>query len=192
MKTATSSITRQYFEWMASIVIPDFKKRIEYSSLLETLDGEEFLPSMDMDYNRLNDGKGLRWRFGIDNGFGRASVSSYLDNKPCSMLEMMCALALRIEETIMLDPEIGDRTWFWFEEMVISLGLIDQTNTNFNHNWVIFKINMFNRRQYNPNGRGGLFTIDDMSVDLRNLEIWYQMNLYIKQVDYRENAKNYV
>lgn len=192
MKTASNQITRLYFEWMVSMLIPNINKRTEYSNLLVALDGAEFLPSMDMDYNRLNDGISLRYRFGIENGFDRFSISNYLDNRSCSMLEMMCALSLRIEETIMLDPEIGDRTWFWFQEMISSLGLLEQTNENFNPNWILFKINVFNKRQYNSNGCGGLFTIDDPTVDVRKLEIWYQMNLYIKQIDYRENAKIYV
>lgn len=166
--------------------MPDHNKRIEYSNLLKALDGVEFLPSMDMDYNRLNDGTSLRYRFGTDNGFDRNSILYYLDTRPCSMLEMMCALSLRIEETIMLDPQIGDRTWFWFEEMISSLGLVGQNNRNFNFNQVLLKIDIFNRRQYNFNGKGGLFTIDNPTVDVRSLEIWYQMNLYIKQIDYQE------
>jgi len=192
MKISTDQLPRLYFEWMVSIVMPDFNKRIEYSSLLGALDNSEFLPSMDMDHNRLNDGIGLRYRFGIENGFDRNIILYYLDTRPCSMLEMMCALSLRIEETIMLDPEIGNRTWFWFEEMISSLGLIDQNNRKFNYNKVLFRIGIFNRRQYNPNGQGGLFTIDDPSIDVRTLEIWYQMNLYIKQIDYQENTKIYV
>ncbi len=92
----------------------------------------------------------------------------------------------------MSDPEIGDRTWIWFDEMLNSLGFINQTNYNFDYNLILSNINAFNRRQYESNGRGGLFTIDDPTVDVRDLEIWYQMNLYIKQVDVRESRKIYV
>ena len=192
MKTISNQLPRQYFEWMVSILIPDVNKRVVYSNLLDTLNSLEFIPSMDMDYNRFNDGVELRFRFGDENGFGKASISCYLDTHPCSMLEMMCALSLRIEETIMSDPEIGDRTWIWFDEMLNSLGFINQTNYNFDYNLILSNINAFNRRQYESNGRGGLFTIDDPTVDVRDLEIWYQMNLYIKQVDVRESRKIYV
>lgn len=192
MKTVSNQLPRQYFEWMVSILIPDVNKRVVYSNLLDTLNSLEFIPSMDMDYNRFNDGVELRFRFGDENGFGKTSISCYLDTHPCSMLEMMCALSLRIEETIMSDPEIGDRTWIWFDEMLNSLGFINQTNYNFDYNLILSNINTFNRRQYESNGRGGLFTIDDPTVDVRDLEIWYQMNLYIKQVDVRESRKIYV
>lgn len=192
MKTVSNQLPRQYFEWMVSILIPDVNKRVVYSNLLDTLNSLEFIPSMDMDYNRFNDGVELRFRFGDENGFGKTSISCYLDTHPCSMLEMMCALSLRIEETIMSDPEIGDRTWIWFDEMLNSLGFINQTNYNFDYNLILSNINTFNRRQYESNGRGGLFTIDDPTVDVRDLEIWYQMNLYIKQVDIRESRKIYV
>ena len=42
-------------------------------------------------------------------------ISAYLDNKTCSVLEMMIALAIRCEEHIMDDPDVGNRTgqWFW-------------------------------------------------------------------------------
>lgn len=39
------------------------------------------------------------------------------------MLEMMIALAIRCEETIMDDPRYGNRTKQWFWNMMKSLGL---------------------------------------------------------------------
>lgn len=192
MDTLTDSLQKKYFEWMVSILIPDVNRRVEYSRLLETLNIIEFIPSMDMDCNRLKDGIGLRYRFGIDNKISKATILNYLDFTPCSILEMMCALSLRIEETIMTDSNIGDRTPFWFEQMLISLGFIDQHNINFNYDWIMLKIDIFNKRRYNPNGQGGLFTIRDPSIDLRQLEIWYQMNLYIKEIDSQINGYYYV
>lgn len=192
MTNQTDLLKRQYFEWMVSMLVPNFDKRVEYSKLLETLNIVEFTPSMDMDINRLKDGLGLRYRFGMEIAVDRMVVVNYLDVSPCSMLEMMCALSLRIEETIMSDPMVGDRTPFWFGEMINSLGFLDQNDYNFNYNWVMFKLNVFNQRQYDSNGRGGLFTINDVSIDVRNLEIWYQMNLYINQVDSLEKSRTYV
>lgn len=50
-------------------------------------------------------------------------IASYLDNRPCSVLEMIIALAIRLEEHIMDDPDIGNRTGQWFWDMIVSLGL---------------------------------------------------------------------
>lgn len=192
MKTINNQLPKQYFEWMVSMLVPDINKRVAYSNLLGTLNCLEFTPSMDMDYNRLNDGKELRYRFGNENGIGKAVITCYLDISPCSILEMMCALSLRMEETIMSDPEIGDRTPFWFEGMLDSLGFLNQNNYNFDYGLISYNINAFNNRQYDSSGRGGLFTVDNTSIDLRSVEIWYQMNLYIKQIDTREHGKIYV
>lgn len=38
-------------------------------------------------------------------------------------LEMIIALAIRLEEHIMDDPDIGNRTGQWFWDMIVSLGL---------------------------------------------------------------------
>jgi len=188
----TDSLQKSYFEWMVSVLVPDFNKRLEYSKLLETLNRIEFIPSIDMDFNRLKDGTGLRYRFGDENHIYKSTIYNLLDITPCSMLEMMCALSLRIEETIMTDYNIGDRTPLWFEEMLSSLGFLDQNNANFDYNLIMFKINIFNNRQYNRNGNGGLFTIKNQIYDLRELEIWNQMNLYLKEIDCREQQQYYV
>lgn len=53
-----------------------------------------------------------------------------LDQYECSVLEVMIALALRMEEETMASSEFGDRTnqWFWY--MIVSLGLSGMTDSN--------------------------------------------------------------
>lgn len=176
---------------MVSILTPDIRERVEYSKLLETLNNIEFTPSIDMDYNRAKDGMSLRYRFANENNLDDETIS-YCITGPCSMLEMMCALSLRMEETIMTDPNIGDRTPFWFGTMLSSMGFLEQNNNNFDITYIMSKIKLFNERKYCRNGQGGLFTIKDSKVDLRKMEIWYQMNRYIQEIDSQENNYNYV
>ena len=54
--------------------------------------------------------KNLRYRFGREIKLPSGIISSELDNYPCSVLEMLIALSIRCEETIMTDEEYGDRT----------------------------------------------------------------------------------
>lgn len=53
-----------------------------------------------------------------------------------SVLEMLIALSIRLEEHIMDDPEIGDRTGQWFWNMITNLGLGSMDDRKFNENRV--------------------------------------------------------
>ena len=132
---------------------------------------------IDMDENRAQDGIDLRDRFIRECEYSKDDVE-YLD-KPCSILEMMVALALRAEQTIMDDPDVGNRTGQWFWEMISSLGLGRMDDLHFNRVKARRIIDRFLDREYEPNGKGGLFTIPDCKYDLRDVDIWYQINWYL-------------
>ena len=100
-------------------------------------------------------------------------------NAPCSVLEMMVALAIRCEETIMDNPAYGDRTAQWFWGMIRTLGLYSMTDDRFDQEYVDMVIDRFLNRDYEPNGEGGLFKINNCKYDLRKIEIWYQLCWYL-------------
>ena len=79
----------------------------------------------------------------------------------------------------MYDIDIGDRTSVWFWNMIDNLGLSDMSDAHFNQPYVDDVIFRFLNRDYLPNGQGGLFTINNCSEDLRNVEIWYQLCWYL-------------
>lgn len=132
---------------------------------------------IDMDENRAQDGIDLRDTFIREHGYSRREIVN-LDGA-CSVLEMMVALAIKAEQTIMDDPEVGDRTGQWFWEMIASLGLGRMDDTKFDHFGAMRIIERFLNRDYQPNGRGGLFTLDNCAHDLRDVDIWYQLNWYL-------------
>lgn len=101
---------------------------------------------------------------------------------PCSILEMMIALAIRCEETIMDDTSRGDRTSQWFWEMIVSLGLGSMSDDRFAPDIVDDILDRFLNREYEPNGKGGLFTIKNCEYDLRDVEIWYQLCWYLDSI----------
>ena len=96
----------------------------------------------------------------------------------CSVLEVMYGLALRGEDTIMADEDYGDRASMWFWIMVKSLGLYDMTDDKYDYDFVEHTIARFLERDYEPDGRGGLFTIPNCKRDLRDVDIWMQMSLF--------------
>lgn len=134
-----------------------------------------------MDDNRAYDGIELRYKFGKDRGYSQAQIASVLDTRECSVLEMMVALAIRIEHDITQDDSYGDRTGHWFWSMIKSLALMDQYDDNFNGLLVRGSVHRMLEREYASNGKGGLFTVKNPREDLRNVEIWYQMMWYLNE-----------
>ena len=158
----------QYFIWMLDLVCDNkhFRKSACRRTLRQ-LHEIEFTYLLKMDANRAEDGVDLRYRFTYETG-----ISMAINNKPCSVLEMMIALALRCEEQIMNDPEIGNRTGVWFFKMFENLGLLDADECSIDR-----IIDTFLNREYSPNGEGNLFIIH--GHDIRNMEIWNQMMWYL-------------
>ncbi len=102
-----SELNDPYFEWMYRLVVDDRYSNKSYRRLFYKLHDTEFAYTIPMDGNRAEDGIDLRYRFGREQGYRDAVIANCLDIRPCSILEMMIALAIRCEEHIMEDPDIG-------------------------------------------------------------------------------------
>lgn len=93
-----------------------------------------------------------------DTGFAQTQNIVYQDIQdafagiPCSMLEMMVALSIRIEEHILEDAASGNRVGQWFWNMVVSLGLVAMDDTRFDEERAQSVLDRFNAREYQPNG----------------------------------------
>lgn len=171
-----------YFDWLVELVCEQHDpNHTSYQKLLRFLNNNEFIFSIAMDENRYADGMYLRYRFTYEHPEYKRETDLYLDG-PCTVLEMMVALALRCEENIMDDPEYGNRTGQWFWNMIVSLGFGGMTDYNFDEPKARIILKKFLHRNYRPNGRGGLFTIKHSDIDLRSIEIWHQLCLYLNTI----------
>jgi hypothetical protein len=159
-----------YFEWLCDTV----GNTDDYRRLLMRLHSIEFRYLIPRDQNCAEHGVYLRYRFA-----GRDS--EYITG-PCSVLEMMVALALNCEEDIMDDPAMGDRTTQWFWKMVVNLGLGSMYDAKYDRDFVDKVVERFLNRDYEPDGRGGLFTVRNCNRDMRDMEIWNQMSFYINTI----------
>lgn len=173
-------VINEYFNWMYDLVCGH--KRVSYRKLMSRLHDIEFTYTIPMDGNRAEDGINLRYRFGQECEYDDFIIAAYLDDKPCSVLEMIVALAIRLEEHFMDDPDVGNRVSQWFWEMIDSLGLSRMNDSRFDMKEVDDIIDIFLNREYKRNGEGGLFTIEHCDRDLRSVEIWYQMCWYLNSV----------
>lgn len=182
-----NELKNDYFEWICQLVCGEHYSQLtgicDYRELLKYLHRTEFSYILPMDMNRQSDGIDLRYQYGYENSIDDRMIACYIDTKPCSVLEMMAALAKRCEDDIMHDSDFGDRTSQWFLYMIESLGLSDMMDDNYDPYLVENVVNRFLARKYKKDGKGGLFYIPGCKKDMRNAEIWYQMNWYINTIN---------
>ena len=174
-----NDVKNEYFEWLYGLVCNNrYSDGVSFRKLLMYLHGVEFRYLLEMDENRALDGIAIRWQYVCD----RKYPDDILDDLegPCSILEMMIALTFKCEG-FMDDPDIGDRFTQWFWHMIVSLGLGSMDDRHFNKHKTEEKIEMFLNREYEPSGKGGLFTIRNCNQDLRHVEIWHQMCWYLDE-----------
>ena len=172
-----NDIEIEYFEWLYDYVCKGRSHdKISYRKLFEYLYQVEFIFSIPNDSNRARDGIDLRYRFAMikDDEYIMDAIEG-----PCSVLEMMVALAIRCEETIMDDTRYGDRTGQWFWNMMSNLGIGRMSDDIYDVKIVDKKINTFLERRYDSDGKGGLFYIKGCEDDLRDFEIWTQLCWYL-------------
>ena len=172
-------VNSDYFEWLYDLVSGErFAKGNTYRKLLTFLHDSEFICVIPNDENRAAWGVNLRWRYCYIHECEDMEV--YLTG-PCSVLEMMVALAMAAEN-IAEDPELGDRTSQWFWAMITNMGLGSMTDTNYNEWLVNDVVTRFINREYEYDGRGGLFRVRDWDRDMRTAEIWHQLMAYINSI----------
>ena len=164
---------RKYYNYLVrSIRTPESNK---YTSLLNRLWKKEYYSIIPNDQNREKDGLYLRQEFGID-----------LDLGPCRVLEMLIALSRRIEFQLYgTDYNKSYKNLFW--ELIDNLDLIRFDNVEAAKDEIYLEIDhiltTWIERRYSPNGSGGVFPLkkwrNGVSIDQTEVEIWYQMMLYL-------------
>lgn len=174
-------IQETYFEWIYNMVCDEKYNMQTYQKLLSYLFDRTFDYELGDDRNRYSDGVDFRYQFGYQNDYPMMTIKKFLDNRPCSVLEMIIALAYRLEDQIMDDEEYGNRTAQWFWNMISSLGLAHMNDDQFDLDICEEVVDDFLHRRYEPNGRGGLFTLNNPQEDLRYVDIWTQAMWYLDE-----------
>lgn len=173
-------LDRSYFEWLyEQVAVSEFEERdLTYWKLLRILFTTEFFWSVDYDGNRSDDGVALRYRFLEDRGI--SEVDPDWMKTGCSVLEMMVALARRMEfET----DSGGAHYWFWvFVENIGLSGFSDERRfTRRQQERIRDILDAVIERNYEPSGLGGFFPLQYPRHDQRDRELLYQMSDYIME-----------
>lgn len=164
-----------YLEWLIDLVSEDDYHRYSYQKLFSLMLDKEFDWFIKNDGNRAIDGEELR-----DLYFKETGLDSCKDG-PCSVMEMFVALAIRCEMDIMYDPSEGDRTSMWFWIMMENLELDDLDDNTFSYEIAEDILDTFLSRRYCKDGYRGPFYVSNSKVDLRKVELWYQLNYYLQE-----------
>jgi hypothetical protein len=143
----------------------------EYHDICELLFMVDYVWLIDLDKDRAEDGRALRYRYGDTHGY--CSMFDIMES-PCSCLEMIIALATR-QGVIMGN----DDAWVWIKPMFDSLGL----KPGMDYEDAMSKISRWLNREFHHDGRGGLFTIPDCDRDLRRFPTWTQANWWFAAID---------
>lgn len=147
--------------------------------LLSNLFDREFRWSYKIasDANRARDGQMLRDRYANE-------VGDYIlfedKMEPCNVLEMLVALSIRIEDDIMADPG-SENPGVWFWEMLDNLEISQLDDRRFDEAEVNDILTKWMRREYEEDGRGGLFPLNHPTKDQRLVPIWDQANEYLNE-----------
>lgn len=175
--TASNETIRQdYFDWLCGLV----GDRCSWM-LLRTLHDRDFVPVIKRDENRALDGIELREEYYETNPYFETDALE----GPCSVLEMLIALAQRIdfETKDAVSDEIHTSDWFW--EMLDNLGISCYDDDNFYDLDAVFNIaealDVFLSRSYGADGLGGIFPLKWPTADQREIEIWFQKEAYLKE-----------
>lgn len=177
----TNILAEDYYIWLLDIIENDEYYTEDYSKLLNRLFNTEFYSIVNYDDNRIFDGLNLRNTFADEVGEHIYFVSEQLPAY-CTVLEMMIALAYRMENDIMSDDRYGDRTSLWFWTMIRNLGLDSCDDLDYDDRYVSDVMDIFLNRKYGKDGKGGPFWVRNMGqIDMRGTEIWYQANYFLDE-----------
>ena len=167
-----SEYQSDYYMWLLERVEGTGMFGALYSKLLRFLFDTKYTYTFVMDGNRAKGGESLRSIFAAEEGVFIEDVHS----GPCTVLEMIEALATEMA----FDKHDSISRWFW--ELLDNLGLMVYKDDNFNEKEIKDILNRWMSRNYEPDGKGSLFPIPGFDGDMRNVEIWDQMNIYMTKL----------
>lgn len=162
-----------YLRWLCDDVGLNYDS---YRDVASTMLYFEFNDEVDNDINRTWDAIANREDFEHE-----YDVELDLhDEDHCGILEMMVVLARRAAD-IMYESEDEDQTPYYFWLMFTNLGLDEFDTYRYDHQKVAQILRIFNNREYDEHGNGGLFHVKSPLDKIQEVEIWTQMNWYLTQ-----------
>lgn len=165
----TKQIDHDYFEWLISQI--EVRSNRTFNELFERMHNIEFVWTVPNDDNRIQDGLDLRIQF-----LNGARRTIHLDG--ATILEVLIGLSRRVAFTAG-----GEAPW-WAWQLIENLRLHKSSDplTNGKANRIDDILEDLIWRTYQRNGQGGFFPLNNALEDQTKIEIWYQMNAYVMEI----------
>lgn len=167
-----------YFNWLCAkvirVAVPT--PSLTYNKLLRELHHTEFVWILSGDDNRAEDGLELRSEFLVE---ANLDDDGSWNAVGCSILEMLIAFARRAQFTA------GETTSYWFWQFMENLHL-DEVNdgSDITSEQIGEVLSDFVWRNYDSRGVGGIFPMGNPPEDQTKVEIWYQFNQYLDDINW--------
>ena len=159
-----------YLEWLS--IRAGLRANSKMAKLLHSI---TFIFTVPNDDNRADEGTELRYLY--ESAYQREYPGESI-LEPCTVLEMLVALAQRAEDAFG-DTGFASTREEWFNIMIDNLGLRDASGIREQRSLVMRMLT----RKYDEHGNGGLFPLEQPQEDQRRLELWYQLNYYVMEND---------
>lgn len=157
------------YKWQLMRLVLPAPNGKTYTTLLNKLYSMNFIPKIERDENRATDGLMLREDF------------EWNGDRPCSVLEMIIALAGRFDGNSGFDEEHA-RYNFWIMVENLGIDIFDDgyvRKNPYSQLKIESIIQNFMNRNYRSDGFGGLFPLKKAKYDQRKIEIWDQMQEWL-------------
>lgn len=139
----------------------------KYTKLFQRLFDTPFDPVLEADEARIDDGLEVRGRW-------YRSIPDF----PCSVLEVLLALADRMDSEYVGDPsEEGTNDIFYL--FLDNLGLLYYTDRRYNDLAIDNILEIWMERRFHSNGDGSIFPLKYTRENQRDCSLWSQMQSYI-------------
>ena len=166
----------EYYEWLISRIEIGSNKK--YYALFEIMHNTEFVWFVPNDDNRIGDALQIRNDF-FRTVHNRKYEDGDLSLEWVSVLEVLIALSLRVAFTA------GGETPRWAWRLIKNLGLNKMSDNVSGVKLDKIKTILEDLiwRNYDRTGRGGFFPLKQTLNDQTKVEIWYQMQEYVMEIE---------
>ncbi len=165
-----------YYQWLKSLVYSE--ESGNHESLLACLNSMPYTYVVELDSNREGDGLYMRNIF-----YDEHEECEGMLTHDCTLLEMLVGFANRMAEDVFAD--LGKSTSDWFWEFMDNLGADyfsdDILKTSSGRDDLRALLQNFLHRRYKDSKSGNIFVFEREPIDLKSIELWYQMHFYIEE-----------
>lgn len=170
-------IEEVYFNWLYSKVayMPNPTPSLTFYTLFRDLHSTEFVWLISGDDNRAQDGLDLRREFFRESLIHQDPVWNDIG---CSVLEMLIAFSRKAE----FETDLDARDWFWIFLDNLNLSEFSDARKNTSLR-TSERLNTFIYREYERNGKGGMFPLKTPSGNQKKVQLWYQLAEYLIEND---------